>query len=125
MERWSDLPFYEDLEHDDQQALSHTPLFCLRIIAATLKLDLFPLLGLRCAFCTGNAVYDDSYPRMTRSQILRRAREQLGLTPPELADRLEIYGCSGVSDTSTPPRTRRWAARACSGTTPSEATGDS
>ena len=90
IERWSALPFYEDLEHNDRRALEHTPVSALRTIAGSLHLELFSLLELRCAFCDEGRVYDSSYARATRAEIIHRAREANGLSPSGFADRLSI-----------------------------------
>lgn len=98
----SRLTVYEfgDVESHADEAFVVVPLYHMKKICGTLKLDFLSLFEIQCAFCEGAPFLDDYWSG--RDLLVRKKREELGLSEEQLGDRLGFHGTEiGLLETYT------------------------
>lgn len=82
---------YADMEGHEDEIYLATAVHQLKCVCALLGLDLLELLDTECAFCGPEArPYDQAFDRWPMNRLIKTARERLGLSPGEFANRLEV-----------------------------------
>lgn len=81
---------FRDVEAHADEAFVVVPLYHLKKICTTLKMDFLGLFEIPCAFC-GGAPFLDDY-RLRRDVLVRKKREELALSAEQLGDKIGFHG---------------------------------
>jgi hypothetical protein len=82
---------YGDVEQHAHEIFDVVPLYHVKKLVSSLKADFFELFSMSCAFCDEGADHLDDY-WLSRSCLVKKKREALGLSTEELGDKVGFYG---------------------------------
>jgi DNA-binding XRE family transcriptional regulator len=83
---------YWDIEHHTDEIFTVPSLAEVRMLCTILGLNCLELFALPCAYCEGGRI--GANDQLPRNELIRKRREELGLTTDELADQIGYYGMS-------------------------------
>ena len=78
---------YGDIEDDPGEVQSLVALYEVKKICEVLRLPLLDLLSIPCAFCGEGVPHHDDY-WFSRSELVQKRRQALGMSVEELGDRV-------------------------------------